>query len=141
MAAEGKGNKGKGQVKGKGRYYVGTNCEDETEDTADHQEKEKSEQQSEGTTDDAWWLGSMKTLTREPRIRWALPTPQKVETNRFAVLSEPDTDSIVNAATHAASGIQRKTTMRLFNLGRRKTVSWSQGSKNGAGTLAFRAFE
>ena len=54
------------------------------EDTADHQEKEESEHQSGGTAhDDAWWVGSMNSLTRESRIRWADHTPQKGATNRF----------------------------------------------------------
>ena len=68
----------------------------------------------------------MNALTWEPRIRWALPTPQKGATNRFAVLAESDTHGTVNAATHSASGIQRKTIMRPSNLGRRKKASWSQ---------------
>ena len=93
------------------------------------QRKEESEQQSEGTTDDAWWLASMNALTREPRVRWALRTPQKGATNRFAVLAEPDTHGVVNAATNAASGIQRKTTKRHSNLGARKKASWSQASE------------
>ena len=33
----------------------------------ERQEKEESEQQSEETPDDAWWLGSMNALTREPK--------------------------------------------------------------------------
>ena len=42
--------------------YAGTNEEDETEDTADHQEKDGSEHQSDGTADDAW-RGSMNALS------------------------------------------------------------------------------
>ena len=67
--------------------------------------RERSEQQGDGTTDGAWLFGSMNALARGPRIRWALPTPQNGATNRFAVLAEPDTDGIVDAATHTASGI------------------------------------
>ena len=104
MAAKGKGNRGKGPVKGKGFYHVGTNEEDETE-TPRTTKRERSEQQGDGTTDGAWLFGSMNALARGPRIRWALPTPQKGATNRFAVLAEPDTDGIVDAATHTASGI------------------------------------
>ena len=65
--AKGKGHKGKRKGKGKGLYFTGST--EETGDIADHQEKEKSEQQSEGTADDTWWLGSMSALTRELRMR------------------------------------------------------------------------
>ena len=57
----------------------------------DRKEKEESEQQSEETLGDAWWLGSMNALTREPKTSWTQPIPQKRATNRFAVLAEPDT--------------------------------------------------
>ena len=93
--------------------------------TTDRLEKVESEQQSEGTIDVAWGLGSVKALTREQKIRWALFAPQKGATNMFAVLVEPDTHGTENAALHAASGVQRKTTLRLSNLGRKKKVSWS----------------
>ena len=58
----GKGNKGISKGNGKGLDTAGTNEEDETEDTADHQEKGESEHQSEGTAGDAWCLGSMGAL-------------------------------------------------------------------------------
>ena len=43
-----------------------------------------------------------------------------------ADLTEPDTHGAADAATHAGSVIQRKTTMQPTNLGRRKKASWSQ---------------
>ena len=74
-------------AKAKGRqrvlYYVGTNEEDETEDIMERQEKEEPEHQREETPDDAWWLGSMNALTREPKTSWVQPMPQKGATNRF----------------------------------------------------------
>ena len=83
----------------------------------DLQEKEESEQQREETPEGAWCLGSMNALTREPRTRWTQPMPQKRATNRFAVLAEPDTHGTVNAASHAASEVQKKTTVRSTKIG------------------------
>ena len=99
--------------KGKDLYYAGTDEDDETEDAADHQEKEASEHQSEGTADDAWSVGSMHALTRESRT----PHIDGATTNRFAVLAEPDNGGTANAATHA-SVIEWNTAMRSSNLGR-----------------------
>ena len=46
----------KGKGKRKGLYDSGVGEENETEDRADHPEKEKHEQHGEGAPDDAWWL-------------------------------------------------------------------------------------
>ena len=100
MAAKGKDYTGKGKGKGKRLYYAGTNAEDETEDIMERQEKQESERR-EGTPDDAWWLGSMNALTREPQTSWIQPMPQKAATNRSAVLAEPDTHGTASAASHA----------------------------------------
>ena len=125
MAAKGTGYKGKGKGKGKGLYYAGTIEEDDMEDM-DRQEKEESEQQSEQKPDDAWWLGSMNALTREPKTSWTQPMPQKGATNRLAVLAEPDTHGTASAASHSTSEAQEKTMGRSTKLGKRKKVSWSQ---------------
>ena len=37
--------------------------EDETEDWADHPQKEKYEEHGEGVPDDAWWLSSMDAVS------------------------------------------------------------------------------
>ena len=92
----------------------------------ERQEKEESEQQREETLGDAWWLGSMHALTREPKTSWIQPMPQKGATNRFAVLADPDTHGTASAASRATSEAQRKTTGRSTKLGKRKKVSWSQ---------------
>ena len=59
-AAIGNGNKGTG--KGKGKDSAGTNYADETEDNADHRDKNESEHWSERTADGAWCFGSMNAL-------------------------------------------------------------------------------
>ena len=100
--------------------------ENDTEDIMDRREKEESKQQSEETLDDAWWLGSMNALTREPKTSWTQPMPQKGATNRFAVLAEPDTHDTASTASHATSEAQKKSTGRPTKLGKGKKVSWSQ---------------
>ena len=70
---------------------------------------------------------------RESRIRWARPTPQKGDKNRFGVLADSGDDGAQRSgqgfdpthnATHAG-GMDRNTTMRFPKLGTRKKISWS----------------
>ena len=67
----------------------------------------------------------MNALTQETRIRWALPTPQKGATNRFAVL----------AARLAGSTRRRRCDLPTWAGGGRHVGAKLQ---NGAGTLVFR---
>ena len=100
---------------GKGRRLV-VPCweEGETEDAADHQEREESEQQSEGTADEGW-LGSTNALTLQSQMSGAQLTPQKGAANRCAALAESG-DSTTTTAH--AGGSQRTTAMRPSQTGR-----------------------
>ena len=96
-SAHGLGNacKSKGKkVKCKGRGTRSVLCwvgeEDETEDWADHPEKEKYEEHGDGVPDGARWLSSMDALCREPRICDLQLPPLMSVTNRFFIMAESD---------------------------------------------------
>ena len=57
----------------------------------------------------------MNALTQEPRIRWALPTPQKGASNRFAVLAARLAGSIrTGGGKHVGTMLQNGAGTHVF---------------------------